>query len=56
MPASAGSFVVVLIVMADAASVMGSEVLPSSFYRHYLDLSSLGLYGLALPAPSQLCP
>jgi O-antigen/teichoic acid export membrane protein len=47
MPASAGSFVVVLMVMAMRASVMGSKFALAIFIAHYLDLSSLGLYGLA---------
>ena len=47
MPASAGSFVVVLIVMAMRASVMASKFALAIFIAHYLDLSSLGLYALA---------
>jgi O-antigen/teichoic acid export membrane protein len=47
MPASASNFVVVLIVMAMRASIMGSKFALAIFIAHYLDLSSLGLYGLA---------
>ena len=50
MPASARSFVVVLIVMAMRASVMASKFALAIFIAHYLDLSSLGLYGLATGA------
>src|SRR3954466_11205554 len=47
MPASASNFVVVLIVMAMRASVMAAKFALALFIAHYLDLSSLGLYGLA---------
>ena len=50
MPASARSFVVVLIVMAMRASVMASKFALAIFIAHYLDLSSLGIYGLATGA------
>jgi O-antigen/teichoic acid export membrane protein len=47
MPASARRFVIVLIIMAMRASVMGTKFALALFIAHYLDLSSLGLYGLA---------
>lgn len=47
MPTSARSLAVVLIIMAMRASVMASKFALAIFIAHYLDLSSLGLYGLA---------
>src|SRR4051794_1108031 len=46
MPAPASSFLVVLIIMAMRASIMGSKFALAIFIARYLDLSSLGLYGL----------
>src|SRR4030088_2181201 len=50
MPAPASRFLVVLIIMAMRASIMGSKFALAIFIARYLDLSSLGLYGLAAGA------
>jgi O-antigen/teichoic acid export membrane protein len=50
MPASSSSFLVALIIMAMRASIMASKFALAIFIAHYLDLSSLGLYGLVAGA------
>jgi O-antigen/teichoic acid export membrane protein len=50
MPASSSSFLVALIIMAMRASMMASKFALAIFIAHYLDLSSLGLYGLTAGA------
>src|SRR5215216_3993407 len=50
MPAPASRFLVVLIIMAMRASIMGSKFALAIFIARYLDLSSLGLYGLTAGA------
>lgn len=50
MPAPASRFVVSLTVMAMRAAIMASRFALAIFIARYLDLSSLGLYGLAAGA------
>jgi O-antigen/teichoic acid export membrane protein len=50
MPASSSSFLVAVIIMAMRASMMASKFALAIFIAHYLDLSSLGLYGLSAGA------
>jgi|GEM_PF-2566749 len=50
MPASVSGLLVDLVVMAMRACIMGSKFALAIFIAHYLDLSSLGLYGLAVGA------
>ena len=50
MPAPASRFLVGLLIMAMRASIMGSKFALAIFIARYLDLSSLGLYGLAAGA------
>ena len=50
MPASISKLLVLLMTMAMRASIMGSRFALAIFIAHYLDLSSLGLYGLATGA------
>jgi O-antigen/teichoic acid export membrane protein len=50
MPASVSKLLVLLMTMAMRASVMGSRFALAIFIARYLDLSSLGVYGLATGA------
>jgi O-antigen/teichoic acid export membrane protein len=50
MPASVRKLLVLLMIMAMRASVMASRFVLAIFIARYLDLSSLGLYGLATGA------
>jgi O-antigen/teichoic acid export membrane protein len=50
VPAPASRFFVNLLIMAMRASIMGSKFALAIFIARYLDLSSLGLYGLAAGA------
>ena len=50
MSALASRFLIVLTIMAMRASIMGSKFALAIFIAHYLDLSTLGLYGLAAGA------
>jgi len=50
VPPPVSRFLVILIITAMRASVMGSKFALAIFIAHYLDLSSLGWYGLAAGA------
>ena len=50
MPASVSKLLVLLMTMAMRASIMGSRFALAIFIARYLDLSSLGVYGLATGA------